>query len=159
MSHRRAAPSNYSSARCLRPRCSAITTKRARKFCADLGWNIPEFTRLAVTAEQIAAIDLADDPDNPGKVQAEAIPPDVLAEIIQEAIDDRLDEAAWQQVLARRGARQGGAARQVRRHLIVRVLLSRFTTWASVARKIASVSPSFWEATEAGSQHVLHEML
>ena len=52
-----------------------------------------------MTAEQITALDLADDPDNPGKVQAEAIPPNVLAEIIQEAIDDRLDGTAWQQVL------------------------------------------------------------
>jgi hypothetical protein len=71
-----------------------------RKFCADYGWNVPEFTRLAVAPEQITALDLADDPDNPGKVQAEAIPPDVLAEIVQQAIDDRMDEAAWQQVLA-----------------------------------------------------------
>jgi hypothetical protein len=70
-----------------------------RKLCADYGWSVPEFTRLAVTAEQITALDLADDPDNPGKVQAEAIPPNVLAEIIQEAIDDRLDGTAWQQVL------------------------------------------------------------
>jgi hypothetical protein len=71
-----------------------------RKLCADYGWNIPEFSRLAVTPEQITALGLADDPDNPGKVQAEAIPPDVLAEIVQQAIVDRLDEAAWHQVLA-----------------------------------------------------------
>lgn len=32
--------------------------------------------------------------------QAEAIPPDWLAEILRQAIDDRMDEAACQQVLA-----------------------------------------------------------
>jgi hypothetical protein len=31
-------------------------------------------------------------------VQAEAIPPDELARIVQQAIDDRLDEAALQRV-------------------------------------------------------------
>ena len=50
--------------------------------------------------EQITALGLADDPDNPGKVQAEAIPPNVLAEIVRQAIDDRIDETARRQVLA-----------------------------------------------------------
>lgn len=71
-----------------------------RKFCTDYKWSVPEFTRLAVTAEQIFSLGLADDPDNPGKVQAEAIPPDVLADIVRRAIDVRMDETAWQQVLA-----------------------------------------------------------
>lgn len=71
-----------------------------RKFCADYNWSVPEFTRLAVTAEQIFSLGLADDPDSPGKVQAEAIPPDVLADIVRGAIDARMDETAWQQVLA-----------------------------------------------------------
>lgn len=53
-----------------------------------------------MTPEQITALGLADDRDSPGKVQAEAIPPDVLAEMVQQAIDDRLDDSAWQQVLA-----------------------------------------------------------
>ena len=33
-------------------------------------------------------------------MQAEAIPPDVLAEMVRQAIDDRMNQAAWQQVLA-----------------------------------------------------------
>jgi hypothetical protein len=58
------------------------------------------FTRLAVTPEQIAALSLPTAPPkstDPRRfvgeetVQAEAIPPDVLAEIVQQAIDERLD--------------------------------------------------------------------
>ncbi len=67
------------------------------------------FTRLAVTREQIVDLNL---PTAPPKatdrrsfagdtVQAEAIQPDVLAQIISDAIADRFDEAAYQAVLER----------------------------------------------------------
>ena len=67
------------------------------------------FTRLAVTPAQIAELGL---PTAPPKetdrrsfegdtVQAEAIPPDVLAQIVAKAIHERLDEAAYQSVLDR----------------------------------------------------------
>jgi hypothetical protein len=67
------------------------------------------FTRLAVTPEQITALAL---PTAPAKesddrafegatCQAEAIAPDVLAGILQDAIDERLDRGAYDEVLAR----------------------------------------------------------
>jgi hypothetical protein len=70
---------------------------------------LPIFTRLAVTAEQIAALSL---PTAPAKetdrrsfegetTQVEAIPPDILVEIVREAITSRIDEAAYQAVLAK----------------------------------------------------------
>lgn len=65
------------------------------------------FTRLAVTPEQITAYDL---PTAPAKktdkraftgqtVQAEALPPDVLARIVEDAIWTRLDHAQFNAVL------------------------------------------------------------
>jgi hypothetical protein len=81
-----------------------------RAICDDSEHEVDvTFTRLAVTPEQIASLGLPTAPpkatdrrrfDGAATVQAEAIPPDVLAEIIQQAIDDRLDEAAWHHVLA-----------------------------------------------------------
>ncbi len=67
------------------------------------------FTRLAVTPAQIAELGL---PTAPPKetdrrsfegdtVQAEAIPPDALAQIVAGAIHERLDEATYQSVLDR----------------------------------------------------------
>jgi hypothetical protein len=49
------------------------------------------FSRIAVTPEQIALHDLPEDPDKRGVIQAEALPPDVLAEIVDAAIRERLD--------------------------------------------------------------------
>ena len=49
------------------------------------------FTRIAVTQEQIDAHSLPTDPDHPDVVQAEALPPDILADIVDTAIRDRLD--------------------------------------------------------------------
>ena len=79
-------------------------------ICDDSGFEVDaRFTRLAVTPEQIATLGLPTAPpkatdrrrfDGENTVQAEAIPPDVLAENVRQAIDDRLDEAARQQVLA-----------------------------------------------------------
>jgi hypothetical protein len=79
-----------------------------RAFARDLG--LPgriQFSRLAVTPGQIMALAL---PTAPPKatdrrtftgetVQCEAIPPDVLARIISDAIEQRLDRNAFDQVL------------------------------------------------------------
>jgi hypothetical protein len=67
------------------------------------------FTRLAVTPEQVATLNL---PTAPPKekdrrafegetTQAEAIPPDVLAQIITDAIEQRLDRKAYNSLLKR----------------------------------------------------------
>jgi hypothetical protein len=80
-----------------------------RAFALVLGGSVPNFTRLAVTPAQIAEHDL---PKSPAKdtdsrsfegetTQVESLPPDVLAEIIRTAITDRLDQAAFEAVLAR----------------------------------------------------------
>jgi len=76
-------------------------------FTRDLG-GAATFTRLAVTPEQIAQYRL---PTAPPKLtdnrafhgetcQAEALAPDVLANILRTAITDRLDERAYKRVLA-----------------------------------------------------------
>jgi hypothetical protein len=65
----------------------------------DAGLYMPTFTRLAVTAEQIEEHDLPGDIDDPEKVQAEALPPDVLADIVGNAIADRLDRIEFGRVL------------------------------------------------------------
>ena len=79
-------------------------------ICGDREYEVDvTFTRLAVTPEQIAVLGLPTAPpkatdkrsfDGEDTVQAEAIPPDVLAEIVQQAITDRIDETAWRQVRA-----------------------------------------------------------
>jgi hypothetical protein len=66
------------------------------------------FTRLVVTPEQMATYDLPTSPPKPTDhrafegetTQAEALPPDVVAIIVREAIEKRLDYAAFQAVLA-----------------------------------------------------------
>jgi uncharacterized protein (UPF0335 family) len=78
-------------------------------FAAEYGNDI-DFTRLAVTAEQIERLELETQPvkkDNqiafPGDVtaQAEAIAPDELANIVREAIVSRLDMKVYRAVLKR----------------------------------------------------------
>jgi hypothetical protein len=49
------------------------------------------FTRIAVTPEQIRLYDLPEDFEKPGVIQAEALPPVILAEIADAAIRQRLD--------------------------------------------------------------------
>jgi hypothetical protein len=79
------------------------------------------FTRLAVTPEQIEELELPTAPPKPtdnrafaGETcQAEAIPPDVLTDIVREAIESRLDHDAYQDVLERE--------EQTRRELIERL--------------------------------------
>lgn len=78
-------------------------------FMDGLGAGLaPIFTRLAVTPQQIVSLGL---PTAPPKetdrrkfegetTQVEAIPPDVLAQIITDAITNRIDRSAYEAVLA-----------------------------------------------------------
>ena len=67
-----------------------------------------EFTRLAVTRDQIASLGLPTAPAKPTDrraftgetVQAEAIPPDVLAIIVRTAIEERINRNTFAAVLA-----------------------------------------------------------
>jgi hypothetical protein len=93
-------------------------------FARDLGGDVT-FTRLAVTPEQIAAYGLPTAPpkktDNrafSGRTcQAEALAPDVLANILRTAIEQRIDRRIYEQVLRRE--------RKIRRELLKQ--LSRLT--------------------------------
>ena len=78
-------------------------------FAAEYGNKI-DFTRLAVTPEQIEHLGLKTQPVNrkdtrsfPGAVscQLEAIPPDELANLVREAIISRLDMEIYEAVLKR----------------------------------------------------------
>ncbi|MFI5978886.1 hypothetical protein [Streptomyces sp. NPDC051452] len=81
-------------------------------FAESAGAGV-EFQRVAVTPEQIATYNL---PTAPPKAtdrrwfsgttttQAEALPPDVLASIVREAIEAHRDPALHRQALAREGA-------------------------------------------------------
>jgi hypothetical protein len=71
---------------------------------ADMDLEPVAFTRLAVTPAQIARLELPTAPpkvtdrrtfDGAGTVQAEAIPPDELARIVDEALNERLDLDAF----------------------------------------------------------------
>jgi hypothetical protein len=76
------------------------------EFAFELGGDI-EFTRLAVTPTQIVELGLPTAPpkatDNRAftgqTCQAEAIAPDVLADIVRDAIEERLDREAYDAVL------------------------------------------------------------
>jgi hypothetical protein len=89
-------------------------------FTRDLGGEAT-FTRLAVTPDQIAVYDLPTAPPKPtdrrafnGETcQAEALAPDVLASILRDAIEARIDRRALDRVLQRE--------RQVRRELLTRL--------------------------------------
>jgi hypothetical protein len=80
-----------------------------QQLAADLGYEAEiKFTRLAVTPKQITSLNLATaipkKTDNRKFVgnettQCEAIPPDVLADIVRHAIDSRLDQKAFDAVL------------------------------------------------------------
>jgi len=79
-----------------------------RSIAADLGFHADiRFSRLAVTPAQIAELNLPTAPPKPADrrsfngetVQCEAIPPDILASIIGEAIDQRLGQSALARVL------------------------------------------------------------
>jgi hypothetical protein len=77
-------------------------------FADELG-GVVEFSRLAVTPEQIDSLGLVTAPPkatdrrafNGDTCQAEAIPPDVLAAILGNAIESRIDRKAFKRVLRR----------------------------------------------------------
>lgn len=85
-------------------------------FAVELG-GVVEFSRLAVTPAQIDRLALVTAPPkatdrrafNGETCQAEAIPPDVLASILRDAIETRIDRKALARVLKRE--------KQVRREL------------------------------------------
>jgi hypothetical protein len=89
-------------------------------FAAELGGDVT-FTRLAVTPDQIIDLDLDTAPPKPtdnrafigDTCQAEAIAPDVLADIVRDAIESRIDRKAYERVLRRE--------RSVRRQLQRRI--------------------------------------
>lgn len=77
----------------------------------DLGRNTPvTFTRLAVTSAQKVDFSLPTAPpketdrrrfDDTETVQAEALPPDILAQIVRDAINARVDRTTLNHILAR----------------------------------------------------------
>ncbi len=86
-------------------------------FARELGAPPIEFTRLAVTPEQIDLLGLETAPPkvtdrrafHGQTCQAEAIAPDVLARILRDAVEERIDHRAFENVLSRE--------RKVRREL------------------------------------------
>jgi hypothetical protein len=90
-------------------------------FTRDLGGNAT-FTRLAVTPEQIATYELptapAKDTDkrafNGETCQAEALAPDVLANIVRIAIEQRIDRGVYESVLRRERKARRDLLRQLR---------------------------------------------
>ena len=92
-----------------------------RAFGGEIGGEV-EFTRLAVIPEQIAELGLETAPPKTTDrraftgptCQAEAIPPDVLATILRDAIDDRIDHAALARVLRREKQTQRKLLRRLR---------------------------------------------
>ncbi|OEV09344.1 hypothetical protein AN218_22915 [Streptomyces nanshensis] len=83
-------------------------------FASAAGTEV-EFERLAVTPEQIATYDLPTAPpkatdrrsfSGTATTQAEALPPDVLAAIVREAIEAHRDPTAHRQALAREAAQR-----------------------------------------------------
>jgi hypothetical protein len=89
-------------------------------FARELGGEV-SFTRLAVIPQQITAYGLPTAPPKPGDrrafngetSQAEALAPDVLASILHDAIEARIDRGALDRVLRRE--------RAVRRELMERL--------------------------------------
>jgi hypothetical protein len=89
----------------------------------DLGLDADiRFSRLAVVPAQIVSLGLQTAPAKPTDkrsfqgetVQCEAIPPDVLAAIVNGAIEDRLDHDAYELVLAKEEMTRGVLAAQLR---------------------------------------------
>lgn len=91
------------------------------EIASDLGLDANiRFSRLAVVPAQITELQLPTAPPKPTDrrsfsgetVQCEAIPPDVLAAIIRDAIEQRLDQGAYEAVLeAEREIRESLAPR------------------------------------------------
>ena len=92
-----------------------------KAFAVELG-GIVEFSRLAVTPTQIDTLRLVTAPPkatdrrafNGATCQAEAIPPDVLAEILRDAIETRVDRKALARVLKREKQTRSELRRRLR---------------------------------------------
>jgi hypothetical protein len=90
-------------------------------FAAELGGEVT-FTRLAVTPEQIARYGLPTAPPKESDrrafhgstCQAEALAPDVLADILRTAIEERVDRRAYERVLKREKQAQRDLIRKLR---------------------------------------------
>jgi hypothetical protein len=70
-------------------------------------WHVG-FTRLAVTEQQARDLGLESSVDDELVVQAEAIPPDVLADLVDDAIRERLDLDLMAEVAERSTAIRAG---------------------------------------------------
>jgi hypothetical protein len=79
----------------------AIFDVLAQDVQAFDGYKNVDFVRLAVTEQQVAELGLVSSFEDELVVQAEAIPPDVLARIVNEAIRERLDLELMAEVAAR----------------------------------------------------------
>ena len=90
-------------------------------FVRELGGEVT-FTRLAVTPEQIEAFALPTAPPKPtdnrafngDTCQAEALAPDVLADIVRTAIEQRIDRRAYERVLRQERSVQRALIRKLR---------------------------------------------
>ena len=75
-------------------------------FVDDLGGDLDRlrFQTIAITAAQAEIHGLPGNPEKPGEFQAEALPPDVLARIVQDAVEAEVDAAAVEKAKATEGA-------------------------------------------------------
>lgn len=80
-------------------------------FVKDLGGDLDRlrFETIALTASQVvesrqAGNPLPENPEKPGEYQAEALPPDVLARIVREAVEAEVDAAGVEKAKAEEGA-------------------------------------------------------
>jgi len=95
-----------------------------RSFVATMcaGEDLVEFQRLAVTPELVELLDLTMSPakqtdrrsfTESGTVQAEAIPPNVLADLVREAIESRLDRQIYEATVGEETRQRGGLTQAV----------------------------------------------
>jgi hypothetical protein len=78
------------------------------------GYRNVDFVRLGVTEQQVEQLGLVSSFEDELVVQAEAIPPDVLARIVDDAIRDRLDLGLMAEVAERSVTIRGGFEAKLR---------------------------------------------
>ena len=91
-------------------------------FAGEYGGHV-RFTRLAVTPEQVDEYSLPTAPPKPGDgrafhgqtCQAEALAPDVLNQILRDAVEERIDRTALKRVLRREQAMRREVLRRLER--------------------------------------------
>jgi hypothetical protein len=69
-------------------------------FVEDLGGEPPRFVVAAITVTQAESHGLPQNPEKPGQWQAEALPPDVLAQVVRQAVEAEVDADALEQAHA-----------------------------------------------------------